>query len=220
MVRSQATSAHVLVAIEVDFANVDKVRGPARAAWKEEEGFSLTYLPFVSRAVIDAIRDFPHVNASVERRRTSSCTGPSTWASPSTSTSKASSSPSSTTPIPSASGRSPASSPTSPPGPASKKLSADEIQGGTFTITNPGGYGTLITAPVINQPQVAIVSTDGVKKRPVVVALPDGTDGIAIHPVGVVAMSFDHRAFDGAYASAFVARVRDILETRDWSQEL
>ena len=102
----------------------------------------------------------------------------------------------------------------------SKKLSADEISGGTFTITNPGGYGTLITAPVINQPQVAIVSTDGVKKRPVVVALPDGTDGIAIHPVGVVAMTFDHRAFDGAYASAFVARVRDILETQDWSQEL
>ena len=67
---------------------------------------------------------------------------------------------------------------------------------------------------------MAILSTDGVKKRPVVVALPDGTDGIAIHPVGVVAMSFDHRAFDGAYASAFVARVRDILETRDWSQEL
>jgi 2-oxoglutarate dehydrogenase E2 component (dihydrolipoamide succinyltransferase) len=77
-----------------------------------------------------------------------------------------------------------------------------------------------MTFAVINQPQVAIVSTDGVRKRPVVVELPDGSDAIAIHPVGNLALSFDHRAFDGAYASAFLARVRDILETRDWSQEL
>jgi 2-oxoglutarate dehydrogenase E2 component (dihydrolipoamide succinyltransferase) len=101
-----------------------------------------------------------------------------------------------------------------------KKLSADEIQGGTFTITNPGGYGTLITAPIINQPQVAILSTDGVKKKPVAVELSDGTDAVVVHPVGVLALSFDHRAFDGAYASAFIARVKEILETRDWSQEL
>ena len=101
-----------------------------------------------------------------------------------------------------------------------KKLSADEIQGGTFTITNPGGYGTLITAPIINQPQVAILSTDGVKKKPVAVELPDGTDAVVVHPVGILALSFDHRAFDGAYASAFIARVKEMLETRDWSQEL
>ncbi len=77
-----------------------------------------------------------------------------------------------------------------------------------------------MTFAVINQPQVAIVSTDGVRKKPVVVELPDGSDAIAIHPVGNLALSFDHRAFDGAYASAFLSRVRDILETRDWSQEL
>ena len=219
MVRSQATSAHVLVAIEVDFANVDKARGPARAAWKEEEGFSLTYLPFVSRAVIDAIRDFPHVNASVEDENLvvhrAVHLGFAVDISfeglivPVVHDADSKRLRSIARELADLAARA-----------RSKKLSADEIQGGTFTITNPGGYGTLITAPVINQPQVAIVSTDGVKKRPVVVALPDGTDGIAIHPVGVVAMSFDHRAFDGAYASAFVARVRDILETRDWSQEL
>jgi 2-oxoglutarate dehydrogenase E2 component (dihydrolipoamide succinyltransferase) len=219
MIRSQATSAHVLVAIEVDFANVDKARKPARAAWKEEEGFSLTYLPFVSRAVIDAIRDFPHVNASVEDENLVVHRAVHLGFAVDISfeglivpvvhdaDSKRLRSISRELADLAARAR-------------SKKLSADEISGGTFTITNPGGYGTLITAPVINQPQVAIVSTDGVKKRPVVVALPDGTDGIAIHPVGVVAMSFDHRAFDGAYASAFVARVREILETRDWSQEL
>jgi 2-oxoglutarate dehydrogenase E2 component (dihydrolipoamide succinyltransferase) len=101
-----------------------------------------------------------------------------------------------------------------------KKLSADELAGGTFTITNAGGYGTLLTAPVINQPQIAILSTDGVKKRPVVVELPDGSDAIVIHPTGNLALSWDHRAVDGAYASAFLAKVKEILETRDWAAEL
>ena len=85
----------------------------------------------------------------------------------------------------------------------SKKLTPDDVTGGTFTITNPGPYGTLISAPIINQPQVAILSTDGIKKKPVVVETPAG-DSIAIHPVGIVAMSWDHRAIDGAYASKFL----------------
>jgi 2-oxoglutarate dehydrogenase E2 component (dihydrolipoamide succinyltransferase) len=102
----------------------------------------------------------------------------------------------------------------------SRELTADDISGGTFTITNPGPFGTFLTAPVINQPQVAILSTDGVRKRPVAVEQPDGSDAVAIHPVGNLALSFDHRAFDGAYASAFLGRCRQILETRDWSQEL
>jgi 2-oxoglutarate dehydrogenase E2 component (dihydrolipoamide succinyltransferase) len=102
----------------------------------------------------------------------------------------------------------------------SKKLTADEIQGGTFTITNAGGYGTLITGPIINQPQVAILSTDGVKPKPVAIPLPDGGYGIAVHPIGNLAISFDHRAYDGAYASAFLAKLREILETRDWATEL
>ena len=102
----------------------------------------------------------------------------------------------------------------------SKKLTPDDISDGTFTITNPGPFGTLLTMPVINQPQVAILSTDGVKRRPVVVNLPDGSEGIAIHSVGNLALSWDHRAFDGAYASAFLRRVKELLETRDWSAEL
>ncbi len=93
----------------------------------------------------------------------------------------------------------------------SKRLTMDDISGGTFTITNAGGFGTFITVPVINQPQVAILSTDGVRKRPVVVELPDGSDGIAIHPVGNLVMSWDHRAVDGAYAAAFMAKVRQVL---------
>ena len=219
MVRSQATSAHVLVAIEVDYDAVDRVRLTEKGAFKAEEGFSLTYLPFVSRAVIDAIRDFPCVNASVGDNELilhravhlgiavdinfEGLIVPV---------------------IHDADGKRLRSIAREISDLAtrarSKKLNADEISGGTFTITNPGGFGTLMTAAVINQPQVAILSTDGVKKRPVVVELPDGSDAIAIHPVGNLALSFDHRAFDGAYASAFLARCRDIIETRDWSQEL
>jgi 2-oxoglutarate dehydrogenase E2 component (dihydrolipoamide succinyltransferase) len=101
-----------------------------------------------------------------------------------------------------------------------KKLSADDISGGTFTITNAGGYGTLITGPIINQPQVAILSTDGVKMQPVAVQVGEDDWAVAVHPVGNLAISFDHRAYDGAYAAAFLAKIREILETRDWSQEL
>jgi 2-oxoglutarate dehydrogenase E2 component (dihydrolipoamide succinyltransferase) len=96
-----------------------------------------------------------------------------------------------------------------------KRLTPDDMAGGTFTITNPGGYGTEISVPIINRPQVGILSTDGVRRR--VVA--DG-DTLAIRPTGFLCLSFDHRALDGAYAGAFVARVRDILEHRDWLTEL
>ncbi len=102
----------------------------------------------------------------------------------------------------------------------SKKLTPDDISDGTFTITNPGPYGTLLTMPIINQPQVAILSTDGVKRRPVVVTMPDGTESIAIHSVGTLALSWDHRAFDGAYAAAFLNKLKELLETRDWGAEL
>jgi 2-oxoglutarate dehydrogenase E2 component (dihydrolipoamide succinyltransferase) len=219
MVRSQATSAHVLTAIEVDFEAVDRVRLAEKDAFKAEEGFSLTYLPFVSRAVIDAIRDFPHVNASVGDNQLIVHRAVHLGFAvdlnfeglivPVVHDADGKRLRSIARELADLAARA-----------RSKKLNADEISGSTFTITNPGGFGTFITAPVINQPQVAILSTDGVKKRPVVVELPDGSDAIAIHPVGMLALSFDHRAFDGAYASAFLARCRDILETRDWSQEL
>jgi 2-oxoglutarate dehydrogenase E2 component (dihydrolipoamide succinyltransferase) len=101
-----------------------------------------------------------------------------------------------------------------------KKLGADEIVGGTFTITNPGPFGTMLTGPIINQPQVAILSTDGVKRRPVVVDDADGTEAIAIHSVGNLGLTWDHRAFDGAYAAAFIQRIGEIIRTRDWEAEL
>ena len=93
-----------------------------------------------------------------------------------------------------------------------KRLSLDDISGGTFSITNAGPFGTFLTGAIINQPQVAILSTDGVSRKPVVVELPDGTESIAIHSVGLVAMTFDHRAVDGAYVARFLARLSEILE--------
>ncbi|EQD32986.1 catalytic domain of component of various dehydrogenase complexes [mine drainage metagenome] len=102
----------------------------------------------------------------------------------------------------------------------SKRLSADDIVGGTFTITNPGPFGTFMTVSIINQPQVAILSTDGVKRKPVVVTQTDGSESIAIHSVGIMALSFDHRVIDGAYAAAFLGRIKEIVETWNWAQEL
>ncbi|MFP5377488.1 MAG: dihydrolipoamide acetyltransferase family protein, partial [Acidimicrobiia bacterium] len=219
MRRSLDTSAHTLVVTEVDYDAVDRARLPARARFKEEEGFGLTYLPFVARAVVDAVSAFPLVNASVGDDQLvvhhyvnlgvavdlnlEGLIVPVVHGADDKRLRALARE------IADLAARARA-----------RKLGADDISGGTFTITNPGGYGTLLTAPIINQPQVAILSTDGVKQKPVAVPLPGGGYGVAVHPVGNLAVAFDHRAIDGAYASAFLARLREILETRDWSQEL
>ena len=101
-----------------------------------------------------------------------------------------------------------------------KKLTPDDITGGTFTLSNAGPYGIDLMQSIINQPQVAILSITSVKKKPVVVELPDGSETIAIRPEGMLGLSWDHRAFDGAYAASFLHEVQTILETRDWSAEL
>jgi len=98
-------------------------------------------------------------------------------------------------------------------------LIEDDLSGGTYTISNSGSFGTLFTVPIINRPQVAILSTDGIRKRPVVVEADEG-DSIAIRPVGIIGQSFDHRAFDGAYSAAYLRELKQILETRDWSAEI
>ncbi len=219
MVRSKATSAHTLVVLEVDYDAVDRIRLAHKDEFRQQEGVALTYLPFVTRALVDAIREFPHVNASVGDDELivhhdvhmgyAVDLNLEGLIVPVVHNADAKRLRAIAREVADLAARARA-----------KKLTADDIAGGTFTITNPGPFGTLVTAPIINQPQVAILSTDGVKKRPVVVTLADGTDAIAIHRVGNLAISFDHRAFDGAYASAFLAKVREILETRDWAQEL
>ena len=98
-------------------------------------------------------------------------------------------------------------------------LGPDDLTGGSYTISNSGSFGTFITAPIINQPQVAILSTDGIKKKPVVVESNEG-ETIAIRPIGVIAQSFDHRAIDGAYSASFLSRIKEIIEGADWQAVL
>jgi len=219
MIMSKAVSPHTFSVVEVDYANVDVVRSRVKNEWKKAEGFSLTYLPFISRAVVDALVEFPHLNASLDGNElvvhqyvdlgiavdldfqgllvpvvrdaeTKRLRALAREISDLGARAK------------------------------SRKLSPDEIQGGTFTLSNNGSAGSVLTMAVINQPQVGIISTDAIVRKPVVVNLPDGGESIAIHPVGKLAMSWDHRAFDGAYAAGFLSRAKEILETRDWSAEL
>ena len=100
------------------------------------------------------------------------------------------------------------------------KLSIDDLTGSTFTITNPGPFGSFMSAPIINVPNVAILSTETVAKRPTVITTPDGQDMIAIRHIGYLGLSWDHRAFDGSTAVLFLQRIRENLETWDWEQEL
>ena len=219
MVASKAISPHVLSVVEVDYANVDVTRLRVKEEFKVQEGFSLTYLPIIARAVVDALADFPHMNSSLGENElivhryvdlgiavdldyqgllvpvVRDAEGKRLRALSREINDLATRT-------------------------RSRHLSPDEISGGTFTISNNGSAGSVLTMPVINQPQVAILSTDAIVKKPVVIEVPGFSESIAIHPVGNLAMAWDHRAFDGAYAAGFLSRVKLILETRDWSSEV
>jgi 2-oxoglutarate dehydrogenase E2 component (dihydrolipoamide succinyltransferase) len=219
MVASKATSPHAWSVVTVDYANVDVARGAVKDEWKATEGFSLTYLPFIARALIDALAEFPHLNASVGADELvvhryidlgiAVDLDYEGLLAPVVRSAETKRLRAIAREISDLANRA-----------RTRKLSPDEIQGGTFTITNNGSAGSVLTMPIINQPQVAIVSTDAIVRTPVAVELPDGTEAIVVHPVGHLAMSWDHRAFDGAYAARFLALVKEILETRDWSSEL
>jgi pyruvate dehydrogenase E2 component (dihydrolipoamide acetyltransferase) len=219
MVRSKATSAHVYTSIEVDYERVERVRKAHQAEWKAVEGFSLTYLPFIARAFSDTVRDFPRVNASVGddalivhhdvHLSVAVDLDFQGLVAPVVRNVDGKRLRLIAREIHELADRA-----------RTKKLTPDDVLGGTFTITNPGPFGTYATLPIINQPQVAIVSTDGIKKRPVVVTGPDGDDTIAIHHTGLLVLTWDHRAFDGAYAAAFLQALRTVLEQHNWEDEL
>ncbi len=218
MVRSKATSPHVLQAVEVDFSQVNRARDSVRDAWRKQHGYSLTFLPFIGHAVCQALKEFPNLNASIDddalvmhskiNLAIAVDLGPDGLVAPVVKSADALSVSELSDRVRDVSSRA-----------RSGDLTVDEFAGGTYTLSNNGSFGTLITAPIINQPQVAILSMDGIRKRPVVVEGPAG-DALAIRPVGVLAQSFDHRAVDGAYSAAFLARVRELLEQTDWSQQL
>ena len=221
MVLSKQTSAHVMTSVEVDYENVEIFRSKLKTKFKEENGFSLTYLPFISLATIYALSEFPTVNSSfdlengthdihshinlgvaVDLNQEGLLVGT----------------------IPEADslnlkGLARKISETS------KKLregkfGLEEVTGSTFTISNNGSFNSFMTAPIINQPNVAILSTESVKKRPVVIQSQDGTDSIAIRHTGILSLTWDHRVFDGSIALLFLNYIKDKLENSDWLQGL
>ena len=221
MIKSKQTAAHVWTSVEVDFERVERVRQAHKARFKSEEGFSLTYLPFISRATIDALKAFPVVNSSfyleekkavfhkkvdlgiaidlnqgglvVARVRNADGLRLVGIARDIRALAER--------------GR-------------DGKLDLDDLTGSTFTITNPGPFGSFMSVPIINIPNVAILSTDTVVKRPTVITTPDGQDTIAIRHIGYLGLTWDHRALDGSTAVLFLRRIKESLETWDWEQEL
>lgn len=215
MTMSKQTSAHVTSVYEIDMTNVSKFRDRNKAAFQERYGTKLTYMPFIFQAVTTAIRKFPVVNAQVsgdniiykgdinlgmavaldwglivpviKRADTLSLSGLALAANDLADRARA------------------------------KKLNPDEVNGGTFTITNPGVFGGLFGTPIINQPQVAILCVGTIEKRPKVLTTPDGDDYIAIRTMAYFALTYDHRIVDGADAEKFLAFTKDYLEKTEFS---
>ena len=221
MVQSRRTSAHVWTSVEVDFEAVAQARRRHGAQFKEAEGFSLTYMPFISKATIDALGAYPVVNSSFDQEAGTRefhngvdlgiavdlnqeglivLTIPEADAASLTGLARD---------IRGVAVRA-----------RDNHLQPSDLSTSTFTITNPGPFGSFMSAPIINQPNVGILSTDTVVKRPVVATLPDGTDTVAIRHIGYLGLSWDHRAFDGSTAVLFLARIKENLESWDWEQEL
>ncbi len=221
MVHAKRTAAHVWTSSEVDYEQVEHVRAAHRARFKADEGFSLTYLPFIARAMMDALSAFPIVNSSLdlEAGTVTHHHGVNLGVAVDLDMKGLL-----VATVRGADGLTLKGLARSIRAMAEKardgNLEPDDISGSTFTITNPGPFGSYLSAPIINLPNVAILSTDTVKKRPTVVTLPDGTDTIAVRHIGYLGLTWDHRAFDGSVATQFLNRIRTNLETWDWDQEL
>ncbi|HEX9458843.1 MAG TPA: 2-oxoglutarate dehydrogenase, E2 component, dihydrolipoamide succinyltransferase [Thermoanaerobaculia bacterium] len=208
MVLSKQTSAHVTTVFEVDFTNIEKLRRQYKDAYAER-GAKLTFLPFIIQAIVAGLREFPIINASMDessviyhRDLNIGIAVALDWGLivPVVKNADEKNILGLSKTINDLGERA-----------RTKKLSPDDVQGGTFTITNPGIYGGLFGTPIINQPQVAILGVGGVKKRPVVVETKEG-DVIAIRSMCILSLTFDHRLIDGAIADQFMARVRAIIE--------
>jgi pyruvate dehydrogenase E2 component (dihydrolipoyllysine-residue acetyltransferase) len=208
MVLSKQTSAHVTTVFEVDFTAIDKLRRQYKDAYAER-GTKLTFLPFIIQAVVARLREFPIINASMDeasviyhRDLNIGIAVALDWGLivPIVKNADEKNILGLSKTINDLGERA-----------RTKKLSPDDVQGGTFTITNPGVYGGLFGTPIINQPQVAILGVGGVKKRPVVVETKEG-DFIAIRSMCILTLTFDHRLIDGAVADQFMAKVKAFIE--------
>ncbi len=210
MIASRRTSAHVTSFMEMDLTRVARLRSRRRAEFEASTGEKLTYMPFIIASVVKGLKEFPILNASVagrnviyrqpvnigvavaldwglivpviKRAEDLSLAGVTRALNDLASRARA------------------------------KKLSPAEVQDGTFTITNPGGYGSVMATPIISQPQVAILGVGAIEKRPKVIQGADGEDTIAIRTCAYFSLSFDHRIIDGAVADQFLAFVKKTIE--------
>ena len=213
MARSLQVSARAWNMVEVDMEKIARIRTSAKGAFTAREGFNLTYMPFLARAVVDALLAHPLVNSELRGEEIvvkhyvnlgiavsydqglivpvvkgadgMNLIGLARAINDLATRARA------------------------------HQLKPDEVHGGTFTITNPGPFGSILSVPIINQPQTGILAFDAVVKRPVVI-----DDAIAVRHMVYVSMSWDHRVIDGAEASQFLARIKENMETWDWTEDL
>jgi pyruvate dehydrogenase E2 component (dihydrolipoamide acetyltransferase) len=212
------TIPHAFQAVELDVTGIIAARDKTKAAFEQRNGVTLTFLPFIARALCVALGDFPRANASFDRDRLilhreinlgiatdldqGGLVVPVVQRAEDLNVAG----------LAKAIARQAEKARTG-------KLTPGDVAGATYTITNNGTFGTQFTMPVIHAPNVAILSFDAVRKAAVVVEGPKG-DSVAIRRVAMVGQSFDHRAFDGAYAAGLLRRLKEIVESRDWSAEL
>lgn len=215
MVRSVQTSPHVQAISECDLTRIAEFRSANAAGFEKREGFKLTYTPFLLDATIRALKQFPLVNSSVEGDKIivkrfihlgMAVATPSGLIVPVIRNAEEKS----------FLGVARAANDIGLRA-RNRKLTPDDIQGGTFTVTNYGVFGNIIGVPIINQPQVAILGFGAIKKRPVVITDQHGTDAIAIRSMCYLTLSFDHRILDGAIGGQFIQTVVSNLENFDFS---
>ncbi len=216
MVMSKRTSAHVHGVFEIDATRIVRIRETMKGKFEQATGNKLTYTPFFARAVIHAIRKWPIINSSVEGENIHyhptinlGIAVALDWGLivPVVKSAEERSFVGLQRAISDLGERA-----------RTKKLKPDEVQGGTFTITNPGIFGAMFGLPIINQPQVAIMGVGGITKMPAVVTDRDGNDSIAIRSKLHLSIGYDHRVVDGAVADQFMAEVKKFLE--NWNEEL
>ena len=211
MTASRRTSAHVTSFFEVDLTRVARIRAAKRAEFQRATGEKLTFMPFIISAVVDGLKKFPTLNASVAgtnvilRKQVNIAVAVAVdWGLlvPVIRNADDLSMTGITRALNDLANRA-----------RTKKLQPQEVQNGTFTITNPGVFGSLMGTPIINQPQVAILGLGAIEKRPKVITGADGEDTIAIRTCAYFSLSFDHRLIDGAVADEFLAFVKSRLES-------
>ena len=219
MTRSKATSAHVTSFAEADVTNLVRLRERNKIAFQEREGIKLTYTPFFVYAAVQALRDHPILNASVEGDEIllkkdyhigiAVAIGKTGLLAPVIRQAGQKN----------IAGLAHAANDLAERA-RSKQLLPDQLQGGTFTVTNIGSLGSIMGTPIINQPQVGILATGAIKKRPVVVEDPDLGDIIAVRQMMYISLSYDHRIVDGAMGASFLARFVEVLQELDPDSEV